>query len=210
MAQKNISGPAQGNPNSYRLTRKQAVLRVPPVTDDDSDEGLSKRAGAGCRASFRALLDRHYDRIHRLAWRWSGSREAAEDIAQDVCVKLAHAIKSYRGDAKFTTWLHRIAYTTALDHMRVAQRMIAVEPSEIITLVDRIAPETSGEKFEGDGIWTAVRTLPNQQRDAVLLVYGEDMSHAEAAQVMGCSEKTVSWHLHEAKKRLRILLEAVG
>ena len=52
--------------------------------------------------------------------------------------------------------------------------------------------------------------LPNQQRDAVLLVYGEDMTHAEAANVMGCSEKTVSWHIHEAKKRLRILLEAVG
>lgn len=180
------------------------------MTDDDSDEDLSRRAGGGCRVSFRALLDRHYDRIYRLAWRWSGSQTAAEDIAQDVCVKLAGAIKSYRGDAKFTTWLHRIAYNTALDHMRQTQRMIAVEPSEIITLVDRIAPETGEDKFEGEDIWTAVRALPNQQRDAVLLVYGEDMSHAEAAAIMGCAEKTVSWHLHEAKKRLRILLEAVG
>jgi RNA polymerase sigma-70 factor (ECF subfamily) len=58
-------------------------------------------------------------------------------------------------------------------------------------------------------LWQAVHRLPQQQRDAVLLVYGEDMSHAEAARVMGCQEKTVSWHLHEAKKRLKSALQAV-
>ena len=181
-----------------------------PRVTDETDETLSRRASEGCRASFEALLDRHYDRIHRLAWRWSGSRTAAEDIAQDVCVKLASAIKTYRAEARFTTWLHRIAYTTTLDHMRQTQRMIAVEPSEIISLVDRTAVPPPGDKFDGDELWAAVRALPNQQRDAVLLVYGEDMSHAEAAHVMGCAEKTVSWHIHEAKKRLKILLEAVG
>ncbi len=55
-----------------------------------------------------------------------------------------------------------------------------------------------------------MRRLPEQQRDAVLLVYGEDMSHAEAAAIMGCTEKTVSWHLHEARKRLKVRLGAVG
>jgi RNA polymerase sigma-70 factor, ECF subfamily len=55
-----------------------------------------------------------------------------------------------------------------------------------------------------------VRRLPPQQRDAVLLVYAEDLSHAEAATVMGCAERTVSWHLHAARKRLRARLQAVG
>jgi RNA polymerase sigma-70 factor, ECF subfamily len=176
----------------------------------ESDETLSKRAGEGCRASFSALLDRHYDRIYRMAWRWSGTAATAEDIAQDVCVKLAGAVRGYRGEAAFTTWLHRIAYTTAMDHLRVHQRTVAVEPSEIIRLVDaggRYAPDEGGETSE---LWDAVRSLPPQQRDAVLMVYGEDMSHAEAALVLKCSEKTVSWHIHEAKKRLKLLLEAVG
>ena len=62
----------------------------------------------------------------------------------------------------------------------------------------------------GAELWQAVRALPPQQRDAVLLVYAQDMSHAEAGDIMGCSEKTVSWHLHEAKKRLRTKLEAVA
>jgi RNA polymerase sigma-70 factor, ECF subfamily len=176
----------------------------------ESDEALAAQAAGGCRASFAALIERHYDRIHRLAWRWCGSREAAEDIAQDVCVKLAHAIRGYRGDAAFTTWLHRIAYTTAIDHLRGRQRMVAVEPSEIIRLIDSETEIAAPGDSSDQDIWVAVRGLPNQQRDAVLLIYGEDMSHAEAASVMGCSEKTVSWHVHEAKKKLKLLLQAVS
>ena len=57
-------------------------------------------------------------------------------------------------------------------------------------------------------LWTAVRALPDKQRDAVLLVYGEGLSHAAAGDVMACAEATVSWHIHEAKKRLKALLSA--
>lgn len=179
--------------------------------NEDSDENLAVRAGQGCRASFSILLERHYDLVWRQAWRIAGSRERAEDVAQDVCVKLASVIRSFRGDAKFTTWLHRIVYTTALDALRATQRMQPAEPSEIARLADHMQVQDA-ESDDGDpsGLWTAVRSLPPQQRDAILFVYGEEMSHAEAASVMGCSEKTVSWHVHEAKKRLKILLEAVG
>ena len=144
------------------------------------------------------------------AWRWSGRRDAAEDIAQDVCVKLAGAIRNYRGESSFATWLHRIAYTTTIDHMRHSQRIVAVEPSEIIRLADSALDVSPDDNIDGTELWDAVRSLPPQQRDAVLMVYGEDMSHAEAASIMECSEKTVSWHIHTAKKKLRILLKAVG
>ncbi len=176
----------------------------------ETDETLATLAAGGCRASFAGLIERHYDRIFRLAWRWSGARDKAEDIAQDVCVKLAHAIRGYRGDAAFTTWLHRIAYTTALDHIRSSQRMTPFEPSEIERLIDGHAQDDSGEPVDGQELWDAVRALPPQQRDAVLLTYGEDMSHAQAAIVMGCAEKTVSWHVHEAKQKLRTVLKGVG
>jgi RNA polymerase sigma-70 factor (ECF subfamily) len=177
--------------------------------DEERDETLASRAAEGCRTSFASLLERHYDRVYRLAWRWSGSRSAGEDIAQDVVVKLARAIRSYRSEAAFGTWLHRITYTTTIDFLRSNQRSVAVDPSEIVRLVDSAGVEPLQTRDTGD-LWAAVRSLPEQQRDAVLLVYGEDMSHADAASVMGCSEKTVSWHLHEARKRLKILLEAVG
>ena len=55
-------------------------------------------------------------------------------------------------------------------------------------------------------IWNKVSELPQKQREAIMLVYAEDMNHAEAAEIMGCKEATVSWHIHEAKKTLRGLL----
>ena len=55
-------------------------------------------------------------------------------------------------------------------------------------------------------LWAAVRLLPGKQREAVTLIYGEGLSHAAAADLMGCAEATVSWHVHEAKKRLRVAM----
>ena len=177
---------------------------------DGSDDALAKAAATGCRASFAALIERHYERVYRLAWRWAGSKAEAEDIAQDVCVKLAGAIKTFRGEAAFSTWLYRIAFTTATDRLRARQRIIAFAPSDMCELVDGSDGETPETQVIGAELWQSVRALPDQQRDAVLLVYGCDLSHQEAAVIMGCTEKTVSWHLHEARRRLKVKLEAIG
>ena len=181
--------------------------------DGMSSRALVEKAAGGCRESFAALLEAYYARIYRLAWRFCGSQPLAEDIAQDVCVKLATAIRDYRGEAAFSTWVWRITYTTAIDRIRAAQHMLYVEPSAMAELAgaspDARAPSPEDDLAAAE-LWLAVRRLPPQQRDAVLLVYGEDMSHAEAAKIMGCQEKTVSWHLHEAKKRLKTVLQAAG
>jgi RNA polymerase sigma-70 factor, ECF subfamily len=175
-----------------------------------SSRGLVEKAAGGCRESFAALVTSYYARIYRLAWRFCGSQTLAEDIAQDVCVKLAAGIRTYRGDAAFSTWVWRITYTTAIDRMREHQTIRSIDPPAMAALAeakkDGAAPSPEDEAMSGD-LWLAVHRLPPQQRDAVLLVYGEDMSHAEAASVMGCQEKTVSWHLHEAKKRLKTALQ---
>ncbi len=183
-----------------------------PTRADDATLALA--AAAGDATAFSALIERHYDRFHRLAWRWCGNSGDAEDIAQDVCVKIAHAIRGWRGEAAFTTWATRIVYTTSMDRLRSRQRLRLVEPSSMAAFVETsgdMRREVDAEQRLLDGeLWDEVRRLPGQQRDAILLVYAEDMSHAEAASVMGCTEKTVSWHLHEARKRLKSRLGAVG
>lgn len=183
-------------------------------TGRTSDQELALCAAAGGAEALSTLLERHYDRIWRLAWRWCGSRAEAEDVTQDACVKIATAIRGFRGEAAFTTWVFRIVYTTATDRLRGRQRLCLVEPSQMVALSEAAEtqpPEPSAEVHVLCAeLWAEVRRLPDQQRDAVLLVYGEDMSHAEAAAVMGCTEKTVSWHLHEARKRLKSRLTAVG
>jgi RNA polymerase sigma-70 factor, ECF subfamily len=174
------------------------------------DQTLAEKAAGGCRVSFAALIERYYDRIYRLAWRICGSRAQAEDTAQDVCVKLATAIRSFRGEAAFSTWVWRITFTTASDRMRAGRKVTPMEPVVIIALMDaaQVREPSPEEIVIGAEVWDAVRALPEQQREAVLLVYGEGLSHGEAAGVMGCREKTVSWHLHEAKKRLKTQLQA--
>jgi RNA polymerase sigma-70 factor, ECF subfamily len=176
-----------------------------------SSRGLAEKAAEGCRESFSALIEAYYPRIYRLAWRFCGSQTLGEDIAQDVCVKLATAIRGYRGEAAFSTWVWRITYTAAIDRLRESQGLRSTDPSAVAALAEADPDNRAGSPEEdamARDLWLAVRRLPPAQRDAVLLVYGEDMSHAEAAAVMGCQEKTVSWHLHEAKKRLRIDLQA--
>ena len=174
---------------------------------DDSDQMLAGRAAKGDAAAFARLIERHYDRIHRLAWRLTGTSTDAEDVAQNVCVKLASAIKTFRGEAEVATWIWRITYNAAADLLRARQRIRPVEPSEMVGLIDARPADVPEPDIDGAELWQTVNLLPGQQRDAILLVYGEDMSHAEAAVVMGCTEKTVSWHLHAARKRLKTMLE---
>ena len=179
-----------------------------------ADHRLAVAAARGDEAAFAHLIERHYDRVYRLAWRWCGNRAEAEDVAQDVCIKLARAIRGWRGDAAFATWLYRIVYTTSADRLRARQRLRLVEPSKMAALVEMRSGPTAEPTAEvhilNSELWDEVRGLPDQQRDAVLLVYGEDLSHAEAAAIMGCSEKTVSWHLNEARRKLKTRLGEVG
>jgi RNA polymerase sigma-70 factor (ECF subfamily) len=171
--------------------------------EEEPDSQLARQAAAGDRASFARLAERHYARVHALAWRWSGARGDAEDIAQETMVKMASAVRGFRGESAFSTWLYRIAYRAAVDHLRARDRLTPLGEAQLQAFVE------DGEPQLNDELWRAVRTLPERLRDSVLLVYGEEMSHAQAAAVMGCSEKTVSWNLHEARKRLRKMLEAV-
>ncbi len=173
--------------------------------DATSDAALVGRAVEGDRAAFAMLVERHYDFVFRVALRWCGDRANAEDVTQEVCVRLAKAIRNFRGESRFTTWLYALTINAARDLLRKSSR-------------ETVKAEAWGEhsKLFGDGgagdeearaaeLWRLVQELPAKQRDAVLLVYGEGLSHGDASDVLGCAETTISWHIHEAKKRLKVL-----
>src|ERR1700741_4706730 len=84
----------------------------------DTDADLVAAAAGGSRDAFGALLRRHYDWIHGLAWQLTGSRADADDIAQDVCCVLVEKIATFRGEAKFSTWLCGIVYNACRDLRR--------------------------------------------------------------------------------------------
>ena len=170
-----------------------------------ADDSLAQLAAAGDAAAFDRLIERHYDRFHRLAWRWCGNTGDAEDVAQDVCVKLASILRSFDGRSAFTSWLYRVTLNAVRDMQRARSRRGRNVDRYAEVAPDEYLPDQE-DSAAAKEMWDAVRRLPDQQRDAVLLIYAEGMSHAEAGVIMGCKEATVSWHVHEAKKTLRGLL----
>lgn len=173
------------------------------------EPALVRRAIDGDRDAFAALVERHYDFVHRVAYRWCGDAAAADDIAQEVCVRLGRAIRNFRGASAFTTWLYSLTINVARDHgrkVRSEQQKVKAfgDHARLFGDVDEADPVEAQAKR----LWEAVARLSGKQRDAVLLVYGEGLSHAAAAEAMDCAEPTVSWHIHEAKKRLRQLMQA--
>ncbi len=183
------------------------TLKTPPdaASGPEADAELARRAAQGDRAAFAQLLADNYDFMFRTAYKWCGSREDAEDICQDVCIKLARNVKSYDGRARFSTWLYRVVLNAVRDMQRRKTRHNRRVGEFKNTVSHALEPDQESQTLHGE-LWSAIRRLPERQRDAMLLVYAEDKPHAEAARIMKCREATVSGHIHAAKKTLKKLL----
>src|SRR5438270_2633961 len=159
---------------------------------DDPDRDLLSAATRGDRDAFGTLLERHYNRIHGLAWQLTGSRADADDVAQDVCCTLVEKIGSFRGEAKFSTWLTGITFNAARDFRRRRRSFLGL--TERLAVLAGLADPPDGRDAY-DAIWlkSAIARLKPALRDTVVLIAGQQLTHAEAAEVLGVAEKTVAW-----------------
>ncbi len=176
---------------------------------DTSDETLAAAAAAGDRDAFAALLARHYDRIFGLCFRLTGARAEAEDLAQDICMALPVKLGSYRQVARFTTWLYRVTVNAAHDRRRRTATRIKAADGWGDWEIARQA-EISEAEASQDWLAATMARLTPELRDTVALTLGEELSQAEAAEVLGVSEGTVAWRMSEVKKRLREMARAEG
>jgi RNA polymerase sigma-70 factor (ECF subfamily) len=167
----------------------------------DGDADLVAAAAAGDRASFEALLRRHYDRIHGIAWQITGSRADADDVAQDVCCALVGKIGSFRGEAKFTTWLTGITFNACRDFRR-RRRSFAGLTERLAVLAGLAAAPDGRDVYDAIWLKSAIARLKPALRDTVVLVAGQELTHAEAAKLLGVAENTVAWRMHEARRLL--------
>ena len=171
---------------------------------DSTDAMLARRAAEGDGAAFAALLERHYDRIYRVGARVLGDAEEAADLAQDVCIALPAKLASFRGRSRFTTWLYRVVVNAARDAMR---RKAARQRGErSFAEIDAIArADGAARACESSWLRQALGQLSDELRATVFLVLEEGLRHREAGEVLGVSEATISWRMHEVRKRLRAL-----
>lgn len=176
------------------------------MSEQSDDITLAKAAAFGDSSAFEALVSQHYGTIYRMAYKWCGNQADAEDITQNVCIKLARAISSFRGESAFTSWLYRLVINTAKDWQR--QQPSATNQGHFTDNPLNIETVTQGEEaFYAQQVMAEVHQLPEGEKEALLLVVSEGLSHREAANIIGCKESTVSWRIHEARKKLNQLFE---
>ena len=179
------------------------------MQDDTPDEALMARTAAGDRAAFDTLAARYLLRLRRAAARVLGDPAAAEDVAQDALLRAWTRAGSYDPrQAAVSTWLHRIAVNAAIDRLR------SVRPSGAMPedLADpSLAADAALIARERDGLLAkAIAALPERQRDAIALTYGEGWSGQDAAQALRVSTRALEGLLHRGRKVLRAYLEAHG
>jgi RNA polymerase sigma-70 factor (ECF subfamily) len=174
---------------------------------DTTDDGvLAEAAVRGDREAFRQLLERHYDTIYRVAYRYLGSAADAEDVAQDVCLTLVAKLGRFGNRSRFSTWLISVVINRCRDVLRrrkasnaLAERYVAFRAAEEADAADSAARNA--------WLGEALQSLEPALRETVVLVVAEGMSHAEAAASLGCAENTVSWRMHVARRRLKALMD---
>ena len=171
---------------------------------DTPDETLATAAAAGDRAAFSVLALRHYDRVQGLAWRLTGHQAEAQDLAQDIFAALPMKLRHWRAEARFTTWLYRVVVNAAHDlRRRQATRARAGDGWGTWEIARQ--DEIVSDRERLDWLAHAMTQLSPELRDTVALVLGEELTQAQAGEVLGVSEGTVAWRMAEVKKRLRAI-----
>jgi RNA polymerase sigma-70 factor (ECF subfamily) len=175
--------------------------------DTYSDIELVRRSVSGDARAFEHLVTRHYMSVYRISYKWSGVRHDAEDIAQEVFVKLARKLKTFRQQSSFTTWLYRIVINTAKDFTRKCATARAYESAFAFEHNPENPGPPEGRHQTAARLYKELAKLPEKQRMAIVLVLGEGLSHRQAANVLNCPEATVSWRIFQARKKLKKSLE---
>jgi RNA polymerase sigma-70 factor (ECF subfamily) len=168
----------------------------------DDEKGRVARSQNGDHEAFESLIKEYQRMIHSLCYRMTGSLADAEDLAQETFIHAYQQLASFRAEARFSSWLYRIAVNLCLNWRKSGQRRQRLQ-EEVAEQVFESAAHDSGHASQ---VQEALMKLKPKQRAAVALTIYDGMTHAEAAQALGCSETTVSWRLFAARAKLKRLL----
>jgi RNA polymerase sigma-70 factor (ECF subfamily) len=182
-----------------------------------ADAELIARAAGGDPAAFQRLVEQHRAMVYRVACQFAGNHYDAEDIAQDVFIKVYRSLPKFRQDSQFTSWIYRIAMNACIDHRRRQTAGGAVPVAEEAeqkmenTPEERPGPETSAYAGElGNVLEAEIRRLPPGQRIVFVMRHHEGLKLGEIASALGLAEGTVKRQLHAAVHRLRAVLSAAN
>lgn len=185
--------------------------RLPSSCPEPVIDPLVRAAQHGDDAAFAALYDAHAGRVFALCLRLSADSASAEELVQDVFVRLWERLGSFRGESAFTTWLHRLAVNTVLEQGRARHRRrlrvaIAADLAGVdlhLTDAEAKAPDPALQL----DLETAVARLPAGARAVFVLHDVEGYQHGEIGELLGIAEGTSKAHLFRARRLLRGMLQ---
>jgi len=176
-----------------------------------TDEELVARSIGGDADSFNQLILRWERPIYALAYRTIGREEDARDVCQETFLRAFRALPGFRGQAKFSSWLYRIALNLCRDWIRRERRTGFVQPPEDVDLIDFIAAAEPSESIEDlvarkdqmRVVERAMARLPEDQRTAIVLKEYHGLTFQEIADLLGCPLSTVKTRLYQGLSVLR-------
>lgn len=174
----------------------------------DPDEELVQRVGAGDKRAAAELVRRHLPKMVGLARRMLGDAAEAEDVGQEVFLRVwKHAPSWKPGQAKFETWMHRVAMNLCLDRLRRSGRNAGEVTPET---VDGRASATRAldDRQRRERVRDALQQLPERQRAALVLCYYQDRSNTDAAEILSISVEALESLLSRARRTLKTALAA--
>jgi RNA polymerase sigma-70 factor (ECF subfamily) len=200
-----------------RATRRASTVQAPILERRlTTDEQLVERAIAGDGDAFGEVVRRWERKIYALAYGFTGSVEDARDAAQETFVAAYRNLRSFRGDAKVSSWLHRIAVNHCITRQRRARvraetaidEVIESSGESFISTDERASPARAAEaKERTDAVRRAVAALTPELREVVLMKEFEGLTFQEIADALEVPLSTVKSRLYTALKQLRMRLE---
>jgi RNA polymerase sigma-70 factor (ECF subfamily) len=183
-----------------------------------TDEELVARSIKGDNESFNELILRWERPIYALAYRTIGREEDARDVCQETFLRAFRALPRFRGQAKFSSWLYRIALNLCRDWVRRERRTPVVQPPEELDVLELAAAAEPAESIEElvarkdviRAVERAMALLPEEQRTAIVLKEYHGMTFQEIADLVGCPLSTVKTRLYQGLSVLRRELARAG
>lgn len=178
-----------------------------------SDAYYIERIVAGDTGCFACLLDRYSPPVHSLILKMVRNKEDAEELAQDVFMKVFRNLSSFKGDCSFSTWIYRIAYNTAISELRrKKQEFVTIDESQINNVLEEEVGKMLGRTSETeqlDKLEAALSLLPPDERALILLFYMKEKTVEELTVITGLGASNVKVKLHRIRKKLFVLIKGM-
>jgi len=174
------------------------------------DRTLVEKAQKGDRAAFGELVRKHQRKVYATALQMTGNHGEADDLAQETFLRAFQAIDRFDGRSEFSTWVYRIVVNLTINHLKRRGKVASVDDGDprvagaLAAGAARSDPagEVDLRRFYGR-LAAALDALPESLRATVVLVSLQGLPHRTVAEILGCSEGTVSWRVHQARKLLK-------